>query len=147
MASRLCKFLSENETDTVCYYRRIITAQNVRQIRLGAICLGVCDIRKNKIGGNTRKEVKNPSAGESKLKIKEQMAVLDTVAHHHYAFPKLRMLKIQYPSLIISFRKLMFGLVQLYHVSFVYVTTMHGRAILLCMNVLLHDKMAAECKS
>ena len=37
-------------------------------------------------------------------------------------------------------------MVQLYHVIFVYMTTTHGRAILLCMKFLLHGKMAAECE-
>ena len=40
----------------------------------------------------------------------------------------------------IQFRKLMFRLVELPHASSVYMTTTHGRAILLCMNVLMHDQ-------
>ena len=34
----------------------------------------------------------------------------------------------------------MFWLVDLYHVSFFYMTTTHGRAVILCMNFLLHGK-------
>ena len=43
-------------------------------------------------------------------------------------------------SLIFIFRKLMFWLVDSYHVSFFYMTTTHGRAVILCMNFLLHGK-------
>ena len=34
----------------------------------------------------------------------------------------------------------MFWLVDLYHVSFFYMTTTHGRAVIPCMNFLLHGK-------
>ena len=45
-----------------------------------------------------------------------------------------------YYLLVFIFRKLMFWLVDLYHVSFFYMTTTHGCAVILCMNFLLHGK-------
>ena len=47
---------------------------------------------------------------------------------------------VLYHKLIFIFCKLMFWLVDLYNVSFFYMTTTHGRAVILCMNFLLHGK-------